>query len=66
MPFYCLPGRAEAQKGEDVGQVCLCYRMLHQGVGPVYRSPLLSASGEFVFAATPEAPPGSKLCSAGS
>lgn len=58
-PFCCLPGRAEAEERGVVGKVYLWYRMLLQGVVPVDRSPLLSASGGSAFAAAPAAPPGS-------
>lgn len=65
LPFCCFPGRAEAGEGGDTGKVCLKYRRLHQGVAPVYRSPLLSASGGSAFAAAPSAPPGSGQYSVG-
>lgn len=66
MLFCCFPGRAEAGEAGDAGRVCLCCRRLHRGVAPVYRSPLLSASGGSASAAAPGAPPGSGRCSAGS
>lgn len=65
LPFCCLPGRAEEVEGGDAGKVCLQYRRLRQGVAPVYRCPLLSASGGSAFAAAPAAPPGSEQYSIG-
>ncbi len=65
MPFCCLLGIAEAKEGGDAEKVYLWYRRLHQGVAPVYRSPLLSASGGSAFAAAPAAPLGSGQYSVG-
>lgn len=63
-PFCSLPGRAETGEGRDAGRAHQCYRMLLQGVAPVCRSPLLSASGGSAVAAALEAPQGSEQCSA--
>lgn len=62
LPFCCLPSRAEATEGGDAERVCRWYRRLHQGVAPVYISPLLSAFDGSAFAAAPAAPPGSGQC----
>lgn len=66
MLFCYSPGRAEAAEAGDAGMAHLCCRRLHRDATPVYRSPLLSASGGSAFAAAPGAPPGSGRCSAES
>lgn len=64
--FYCLPDTAEEVEEEGAGKGSLGYRMLHQGVAPVYRFPLLSASGGSASAGALAAPPESGQYSAGS
>lgn len=58
-PSCSLSGTAE--EGEEVGaeEGSLACRMPRRGVAPVYRFPLLSASGGSAFAGAHAAPPGS-------